>query len=680
MKNIPLQTVFQTPHKTLFLLLLFSFFFPLAFALPLQDPIPGTYQCFVAGDDPFGVDVQAAGASLEIVDAATYRFNTNSATEEGTITVYPIEDNAVDGFMQGGSGLQLQPNTNSTPYIGMFFADNVGGHYVIIQNNNGVYIRCESEGADIAAVFNSPDGETVAEAPTETDSTPTSSASNDALANSTPTVKLGNTTIVASSYDPNNPDPEHIPMIDTYYCYANFYALEYGEGLTTYLREHTLEILPDNQYTFDGQAGEFRTKVEESYYQWISGPLNPTGETTGEYTLPYTADVDYSKWGSEITEVETPDGRIVDCFQQDAREQKALLDFALQQPVLGSYSCVTSGENPQQLSLELLPNNSYTFDGQEGSYSFSMGYFGTSMLWSSGPLNGDTTYTADDETGLRMLEFSSSEIITGAGVPIGSSSETSMVCESVVAANLIPKYSSTPADPPPAGAGGLDAFYVRNEFDPGNIFLGTPIQNLWYYYHFLPNGYVFKNGYVVGDECTKTYPNGQPVCNTYTVQGNTVTMSDGRQITLEAADNGAVNIDRELFEDKKLTGPQTLNGSYEYLDAQSASALEQSSGTGTNSVYTTTYTFSSDGSYSYAFGGWSQTPTSNPSGTLGEIGTLASSSSSGGDSGTYTIDGNIITFSSAKGYTKQCGFFFPTTGATTSVNFCGQEYLSPSEQ
>jgi hypothetical protein len=107
----------------------------------------------------------------------------------------------------------------------------------------------------------------------------------------------------------------------------------------------------------------------------------------------------------------------------------------------------------------------------------------------------------------------------------------------------------------------------------------------------------------------------------------------------------------------------------------------QIGGSGTNSVSTSTYTFSSDGTYSYLYDSWSQTSAPAYGGTpYGTIGALASSGSSDGDSGTYTIDGNIITFTSAQGFTKACGFFFPQKGDTTHVNICGTDYDPPSQE
>lgn len=798
-------------------------FWAFSFALPFQDPVPGSYTCFASQESAFDKNAHDAGATFAINTDGSYTLTTVNASENGSVQTQEITEEGLELVFQRGSSISLHPSSGSPPYPGMFTVDKQGGMYVFIQNNNGVWIRCESQGADIAAAFETVKGEDLETETTPEPTMPTATTSSETLQplqavqsgsyncyhtyettsyyddgsvmyynegdpvyfaslffddgtmltmeandtynsefeegsytfdaaqsnisieggnlggltlsygknangvatlsyirteleedgdewvwtyscefaeavppgisaasfeNGTPVVELGNIKVAASKYDANNPDPDTIPMVDTYYCYPDFNALEVGEGFPNYRREYALEILSNNRYSFEGQEGEFSTGVDGSYLQWISGPLNPTGDVIkdeDDVILPHSSYVNYDVWGSEIVGIDIPkdDREIsVDCFQQGAREQKALLDFALEQPTPGSYSCLTSGDNPQQLKLELLPDNRYNFEGQEGSYRVSVGEYSSDILWSSGPLGGDTSYTPDDETGVRTIMFSSTETF-GAIIPTGSSTETTMVCQSVAPTNLIPKYSDAPAPPPPALSGGLDAFYARADYDTGDLINGEPPVTTWYYYHFLPDGHVYEDGYATGEECGKTYPNGRPVCGTYTAQGNAITFGDGRKLALLPADsgNGDVIIDGQLFENKKLEGSHTLDSTYEYVLAIAAPMYMSIAGMGTNSVSTSTYTFASDGTYSYTSDRWSQTSAPAYGGTpMGTIGALASSSSSDGDSGSYTISGNVITFNSNKGYSKQCGFFFPKNGDTTSVNICGTDYDPPSTE
>lgn len=133
--------------------ILFIWLFGVIYALPLQDPIPGIYQCFLSPTDPFDINAQAISATLEFLNPQSYRFTTASATEEGSITtaVFESSEENTDALFQSGSVLSLQPNTSSAAYEGAFFIDYLGEAYVIIANNNNFWIRCQSAGANITA-------------------------------------------------------------------------------------------------------------------------------------------------------------------------------------------------------------------------------------------------------------------------------------------------------------------------------------------------------------------------------------------------------------------------------------------------------------------------------------------------------------------------------------------------
>ncbi len=143
-------------HKPLlpFFFLLFSSYFSFAFALPFQEPIPGVYQCFIAGQNPFAAEVKDAGARLELRPDKTYTLSTASASENGTFTTQSMEgETEMTQLFQSGTGLGLQPESGSNPYGGMFIIDKQGGLYAFVQNTSGLWIRCQSEGADIVTAM-----------------------------------------------------------------------------------------------------------------------------------------------------------------------------------------------------------------------------------------------------------------------------------------------------------------------------------------------------------------------------------------------------------------------------------------------------------------------------------------------------------------------------------------------
>ena len=470
-------------------------------------------------------------------------------------------------------------------------------------------------------------------------------------------------------------------MIDTYYCYPNFNSLErfasnYDDYLNEdigniprYVREFVLEILPNNGYTFLGETGTFATGIDGFYFQFQTGPLNPTGELAkgeDDYSPPHSASVSYGHWGSEITDVDIPleDKTItIDCFQQGSREQKALLDFALNLPTAGNYQCQTAGERSEQKTLEILENNRYLFNGQEGSYWIKASNQGNQIMWEFGPLWGDRSYfSSDDSTGLRSLELAYQASV-GSGVSVSFFEEPLLSCESLAPANLIPVYGTAPATPPLAGSGGLNTLYARSEYNSDDL------STTYFIYHFLASGYG-DGRLITEDECSKTYPNGQNVCGTYAAQGNTITFGNGEKIALQNADSGNsdVIIEGQLYENKTLSGPLALNGTFETGSASSSSPITNMSST---YISESGYTFSQDGRFSYSS---SSKSTMAAPGLGTDVGALGTSSSFESSSGMYTIDGNTITFQHDKGYTTQCGFFFPRNNDASSVHVCGTDY------
>lgn len=145
----------------------FTLLLGVSYALPFQEPVAGDYSCFSSEESIFDANARDIGATLTIT-ADSYTFTTSSATENGGVTVREDTSADLNNFFQSGSVLKLRPSSGSTPYDGMFVSDNQGGMYVFIQNNNSLYIRCESAGADIANAIKQIATEQVATAPTQT--------------------------------------------------------------------------------------------------------------------------------------------------------------------------------------------------------------------------------------------------------------------------------------------------------------------------------------------------------------------------------------------------------------------------------------------------------------------------------------------------------------------------------
>jgi hypothetical protein len=176
-KNLLLFTFYRPALLTTCLSL-----FTLSYALPFQEPVAGDYQCFSSEESIFDENARDIGASLTIATDSSYTFTTSSASENGGVTVSEDTSADLNDFFQSGSSLVLQPSSGSASYEAMFVIDKQGGMYIFLQNNNGLTIRCQSAGADIAnAIKQIATEQAATEAPTtQPTNTPESSGTTEA--------------------------------------------------------------------------------------------------------------------------------------------------------------------------------------------------------------------------------------------------------------------------------------------------------------------------------------------------------------------------------------------------------------------------------------------------------------------------------------------------------------------
>ncbi len=228
------------------------------FALPFQEPVPGNYPCFIAGDDPFNANAQDAGARLEIKANATYTFVTTNATENGSFQTVSLEDNTtMTQLFRSGVELNLTPESGSGAYNGSFIIDKQGSLYVLVLNNGGVWIRCQSEGADINAAI-----KLAAQSIAEANATQESAEASGQVPRLTPMNALAQGTYQCYySYDDYNTDtgahePEPFEESFTlelfasnqYICTSDFGA----DGCDDIGEDNTFELNPDGNFTWLG--------------------------------------------------------------------------------------------------------------------------------------------------------------------------------------------------------------------------------------------------------------------------------------------------------------------------------------------------------------------------------------------------------------------------------------------
>jgi hypothetical protein len=265
----------------LFSFLLSPFSFSLVFALPFQEPIPGSYQCFVAGQDPFAVDVTDAGARLELRADKTYTLSTASASENGTFITQGMEDDAnMTQLFQSGVGIELYPQSGTAAYGGIFIIDKEGGLHTLVQNSGGVWIRCQSEGADLIAAL-----QNVAEA--------------QAIVNET-----------QSRAEASGRVPKLTPMNavsqGTYQCYYSYddYDIDtYEHTPDPFTEFFKLELFSGNQYicTSDGGADGCDDVSEDNTFE-----LKPDGTFTWlDGTMEIYYDDQISRYGQDANGIPT---------------------------------------------------------------------------------------------------------------------------------------------------------------------------------------------------------------------------------------------------------------------------------------------------------------------------------------------------------------------------------------
>lgn len=217
----------------------------LAFAQSFQAPTNGAYSC-VTSQESF-LDANAQQVGMLEVSGESYTFTVGNQSERGSIITssdYDVTD--FGAFVAGGSGIGLK-SENGNLNAGAFLIDTLGGSYFILQNANGLWIRCDSPGADILAAIRG------GQEPSSENSAPTTLS-----ASSTPL-----NTVVPGTYqcyskldraDPadDNDAPEEI------HAFQLFDTGEFKDNDTAFSFEET------GQYTLEGNSLQFNGA--DSYY------------------------------------------------------------------------------------------------------------------------------------------------------------------------------------------------------------------------------------------------------------------------------------------------------------------------------------------------------------------------------------------------------------------------------
>jgi hypothetical protein len=117
-------------------------------AQTFQAPGDGVYTCFSSQESPLDSNAQQIG-TLEI-KSSNYTFTVGSNSESGTVVAQEEDLSEAVPFATAGSAVTLTSSNNSV-IIGFFAVDASGGSYILTNNAQGIWIRCDSPGADMQA-------------------------------------------------------------------------------------------------------------------------------------------------------------------------------------------------------------------------------------------------------------------------------------------------------------------------------------------------------------------------------------------------------------------------------------------------------------------------------------------------------------------------------------------------
>jgi hypothetical protein len=409
-------------------------------------------------------------------------------------------------------------------------------------------------------------------------------------------------------------NPESMLIPDVFHCYEERESDDFSQY------DFELTILPGNRYSTPFGDGEYRMEDESSILEvtWLSGPLSENADYAFGGYDEYGQDLGLADIGVDELDYS--------CFQRGIKDEQMRLELAFKNAQPGVYSCIEEDTGSAGPTLEILGNGLYRVDGVEGEYAVdlmsdpeddlpSIDYL--SGLWGE----GYGFISSDEETGMREISVSTDEY-------------GDFDCSMLGAPFEGIKYGAAAAAPPPPGAGGLEGLYAMWQPDV----LGYCGGLCWSFYYFFPNGYVYTeepDGPLEEIDCTRTKPNGEPVCDVYTLQGNSIIFRDGVPKPFAQTSDG-LSIDEGNYNKIWPVGDIKLDGefrAFSYIAAvggQGGTAIEK------------TFTFYPDGTFTrdgFVGASFSTTDTGTSLGTPTAGVTVSSESS---NSGTYQIQGNTL--------------------------------------
>jgi hypothetical protein len=412
-------------------------------------------------------------------------------------------------------------------------------------------------------------------------------------------------------------DPESEPIPDEYYCYAKSKTDQYAQPTLT------LQILPKRQYRVAGGTGAFRVEKDDIFF--TSGSLASKEDHYFNFKRQFGGYIWLYNIGANETDYR--------CHQRGSANSLAQLEFKRKDPAIGTYTCVTkSGNNIETGKLEILANRQYKFNNVIGQIKVDIlgdqsdDY--SSVDFVGGAWDDENAFYEEDEYGQQVWSVYANP---------------KQDCVRLSTPRPNPKFGTNAAPKPPSGTGGLEGRFYTWRID-------IPIGGMYFcgglcfdYLFFSKNGYVFTGDPETMDgtedaDCTKTYPSGFPICDTYQITNNTIRIDNGKTKSFKRTNQG-LTIDGEKFEPLKPMGNIKLEGVYSHFSASGSTIGPASSfSTSVDYMFSKQGRFTRDASSSAYV---SATSDGTPSGTTTAV---SSSWSQRKNSGTYKTYNNTIEF------------------------------------
>lgn len=417
-------------------------------------------------------------------------------------------------------------------------------------------------------------------------------------------------------------DPESSVIPDEFRCYQE----KKGDSLTPELR---VQILPGGKYRTPFGTGSFTIKKDGSLVKtaWRGGPLDGA---SGYLSLTnHGQNFDLSDVGEDVLERSLS----FECYQRGPMEQLRLLQFKRRTPAPASYPCVsTDGSNRRGGTLEILPGGAYRLGGQGGRFSTDFRSDQdddwSDLTFSGGPLDDQDASYQEDDQGLRQLRLN----------------RPKLECRLVVKPTALPRYGAAKAPAPPKGSGGLSGAYAGWWLNPVALMYGG-CYVCWEVYVFAPNGYVLTEEpeeSLSEADCSRTHPNGLPICEVYRVQGGQIVIGKAKPESFKKSGADLI-IGGDTFQPLRKLEGVALRGTFE---AQTVVGGSMSTVSGS---YQDALTFAPQGRFTRARSGGivaTATTTGTPQGDL--LGGVYASSESQ-NSGTYVFKDYTLTLTYGDG-------------------------------